>query len=514
MSSPLASSSQSVASSIKPIRFSPFASSSEPLSPSSSDTYNSLPIRTAIELKTAIEAAPNLASIGYCATQEEKFNKAHGNQDESDEDDEDEEEDETDMSSTKLIKLIDSVENIENVFQQHTPGLYLEKFYDDSITVFPGTKDELSIKIWDIQESKHLRAWFAHSESQPSPFGDVASLKTVLDSSVRDARELGPHQFSVSQEMIKKVEKKWAKCFFPTKVKAIPQKINLYQENGLFRAHRDTPSNKLVGTFLVGLGDTASCKSESNKETGKKQKKDDEIPTFTVTHNGKEFKWRALLGSWCAFYSNVLHEVKPINHGFRATISFDIEVDGESDIDYGNELTRHELLLKQTLAKLGNVNGTFGIMLSHMYAIKAMSLKGSDKFIHSALLTLKNRHVFLLPVVTEFSGQYGEGFKLYTESSVYPLTDAHVDYLLNKTDEEPTHLSPDVKWDDVSNIPFFAYNFNFDGFQWSSFRQPYCESMGNNSAPGREDSLYIHMAMIVMPKQVTSSSSSSSSSSS
>ncbi|KDQ55549.1 hypothetical protein JAAARDRAFT_195404 [Jaapia argillacea MUCL 33604] len=35
-----------------------------------------------------------------------------------------------------------------------------------------------------------------------------------------------------------------------------PYKIHLYAPGGHFRPHRDTPSTNLVGTFLLGLGDS------------------------------------------------------------------------------------------------------------------------------------------------------------------------------------------------------------------------------------------------------------------
>jgi len=81
-----------------------------------------------------------------------------------------------------------------------------------------------------------------------------------------------------------------------------PYKIHLYGPGGHFKSHRDTPETGLVGTFLVGLGDTSS--------------------TYAGHFRIGDKTLRADPCSWVAFHPDIPHEVTKLEDGYRAVIAF------------------------------------------------------------------------------------------------------------------------------------------------------------------------------------------------
>ena len=86
-------------------------------------------------------------------------------------------------------------------------------------------------------------------------------------------------------------------------MRAVPYKLNIYGPGGHFSAHKDTPAADLVGSALIGLGDTSDEQAGLLLET-------------------KPELWRADAGSWIMFYPDVVHEVKKVTSGYRATLAF------------------------------------------------------------------------------------------------------------------------------------------------------------------------------------------------
>ena len=74
-------------------------------------------------------------------------------------------------------------------------------------------------------------------------------------------------------------------------------KIHLYGPGGHFKSHRDLPETGLVGTFLVGLGDTSSA-STGHFRIGNKMLK-------------------SYSGNWVAFHPDVPHEITKPEDGYR-----------------------------------------------------------------------------------------------------------------------------------------------------------------------------------------------------
>ena len=97
-----------------------------------------------------------------------------------------------------------------------------------------------------------LPQWYENSHS--SGFGNVKTLETEINVDIRNAREINSAEFTVGQELIKRIEELWSRYFLPERVCAMPyNNIHIYGPEGQFKPHMD---KNLVGTCLVGLGDT------------------------------------------------------------------------------------------------------------------------------------------------------------------------------------------------------------------------------------------------------------------
>jgi hypothetical protein len=117
--------------------------------------------------------------------------------------------------------------------------------YEGSLLSIP---DEIFTSLW---------------QSAPvSPFGHVASQETLIDPSVRHARELiAPSNLSVNPFLLNHLAQLWSKYMLPRRVRVETYKLNIYGPGGHFAPHRDTPAPGLVGTILIGLVDTSDQNS-------------------------------------------------------------------------------------------------------------------------------------------------------------------------------------------------------------------------------------------------------------
>ena len=169
-------------------------------------------------------------------------------------------------------------------------------------TVSPRAESSLSYRylpadVTSALESR-LKKW--HSHAKVSGYGDVREQVTKVDKNVRQAKEIPASEFSVDPELLERIADLWDQNFFPnTGVRVEPYKIHLYGPGDHFSVHHDTPQQGLVGTFLLGLGDTTRYGG------------------LTVDGEGH----RADEGHWCAFYPDVPHKIKEID-GHRAAIAF------------------------------------------------------------------------------------------------------------------------------------------------------------------------------------------------
>ncbi|KAJ7634789.1 hypothetical protein FB45DRAFT_1056773 [Roridomyces roridus] len=460
-------------------------------------------LRTAIELKEAIDsAAQHLSPIGICLSKVTDWKAEHGNWNDEDEDDDDveDEEDEDEVTGIKKKKET-GTKVMENIYDLHEKS---------DLTMDAGTIKEFSstLKITragyeyegDIvaQDGDHvagrLREWY--QAGTISGYGDVKAQETKIDPEVRNAREIPASEVSISPDLLSKVEELWSASFFPTKVRAEVYKIHLYGPGGMFRAHRDTPETDLVGTFLLGLGDTCTVAGDSSWN-----------PQGALKVKSSPTEWKRFTaepGSWVAFYPDVEHSVLEIESGYRAVIAFKI-FRQLSDVPE----VPADVVLRNKL--------------------KAELLNGFDAVLYAA--AGETGDAKLLPVLVRFNAEHWEDdFSNFCNAKVYPLTEMHIsaltkhlkdkvdqnDDIAEEEDEEdeeekkPKSLFVDLKGTDAEwihnhseTIPFYSPNFDATTVVWSQKTESAVEYTGNEAIPDREDSIYLSYAVVVVPKRGT-----------
>ena len=346
--------------------------------------------------------------------------------------------------------------------------------------------------------------WYENSHS--SGFGNVKTLETEINLDVRNAREINSSEFTVGQELITKIEELWSTYFLPERACAVPYKIHIYGPEGQFKPHMDTPEIDLVGTFLVGLGDTTE-------------------PGNHLVLNGSA-RYGSPAKHWVAFYPDIPHEVTRIKSGYRAVIAFKIfrrdnapetsstdvraTVVGTPEAPASNVINIDMLFaVESVLADLCAIGKPFAFHLTHLYNKGLIEPVGFD---NTLLLAAKKQQVTLvrlLPVLCErrYTRDEGEGnYYTYEEleesntikSSVYPLTDAHMDFLLG---DKGALERESVQWlKGLERIPFWSLLEDWKaGVMWNEDYDEGAAYTGNESRAHDEFSVYLTWAMIVFP---------------
>ena len=244
---------------------------------------------------------------------------------------------------------------------------------------------------------------------KPAPFGDIKEMKTVLDPEVRLAYEIEAARFEMRRFLgMSSIEDHIEETLTPGReVELVPYKVNVYGEGGFFKPHVDNPSDhNMIGTLVVCL--------PSPHKGGE----------LLVNHDGLQhvFDFSKQSGDtsriqWAAFYSDCIHEVKPVFEGHRVTITYNI-VTSERPPSYHDIFNRFKpkdsVSLEEhfeasvespslTLNALGNVNkelekiqsrersppSKIGFLLKHKYISKGLQphlLKGEDKTLFDFLV--------------------------------------------------------------------------------------------------------------------------------
>ena len=354
----------------------------------------------------------------------------------------------------------------------HASGEF--EFYSFPLSITrPGCEYEGDIERYSDETEGLLPGWFEHAAI--SGYGDMQSLETKVDSEVRNAREIPASEFQVTPEFLGQIQELWQKHFLPRNVRAEPYKIHLYGPGGHFKSHRDTPETGLVGTFLVGLGDTSRTSAGH-------------------FHIGDE-TLRAEPCSWVAFHPDIPHEVTKLEDGYRAVLALKIFRVADDEPPVVPE-ARIKGILDQ-------IPVPFGLLTTHQYSIGTTSLNGFDALLSAYARSRNDTQAHMLPIVTKF---WGEAFDSYLDpqeyeseatSSVYPFTQAHVDILLQKNVKQ---AKKEVQWlDGLSKIPFYAWDIRASLETWREDHPDGSGYTGNEADSSREDSIYLSYAILFLP---------------
>ncbi|KAI0366997.1 hypothetical protein BV20DRAFT_971096 [Pilatotrama ljubarskyi] len=328
-----------------------------------------------------------------------------------------------------------------------------------------------------------LKQWY--DSAAMSGYGDVLEQTTKINSHVRNAREINSSEFRVEPELLRRIEALWEEHFIPsTNVRAEPYKIHLYGPDGHFKEHRDTPQKDLVGTFLIGLGDTSYYGG--------------------LVVDGKHM--HALCGHWCAFYPDVRHRVKEVVDGYRAVIAFKIF---RASNDGGQTEKMSAMVPLQIRDIIKEMEAPYGILLEHKYCLGTEHFTGFDAMIVESVRALEDVDVHHMPVVVTAFSEWGteerdmSHFKMSCETSVYPFASGYIDALQGRkrSSRGLSHESCGCPWlEGVEEIPFFSLDLRRSTVNYKEEEEETCNYVGNEAQAWREDSVYLSYALIVLPK--------------
>jgi len=307
------------------------------------------------------------------------------------------------------------------------------------------------------------------TKAPSSGYGDMKEMETKFDTSVRNAKELLWEKGVTAEKiMIQKISELWSDHMSPKDVRVEPYKMNIYGPGGHFQEHRDTPEKDLVGTFLVGLGDTS-----------------DSCLTVDKVHH-----WRSKAGSWCAFYPDVGHKIDMINSGYRATLAFKVFSDKPEAIPNNYNVRR---IVDEMLSQWER---PYGFILHHKYSLADVTLKGCDCTLQSLLSVVPGTRLRLVPVVVKYKANkpYEEKTESYT--GVYPILAETVLHCENgKKAVRLDVLDPDIQALCGSDTPFFEME---QILKWKHEETSAVAYTGNNSENGSVNSVYIAKALLVL----------------
>jgi len=240
-------------------------------------------------------------------------------------------------------------------------------------------------------------------------------MKTLVDPEVRLANMIESERFQTSFALYRlaSIEDHIEDTLTPGRYPSLQcYKLNIYSKGGFFQPHVDSPTyDNMVGTLVICL--------PSYHKGGE----------LCVSHDGvqhvfdfSEHSGDANTIQWAAFYSNCIHEVKPVLEGHRVTITYNIMSKSEyrkrrshkntvsAETDETNDNKDHfyptseshtvtdEVLesVHSELEKIRVIKGTLagspskiGIFLKHKYVPKGLQkhlLKGEDKVLHDLLV--------------------------------------------------------------------------------------------------------------------------------
>lgn len=329
-----------------------------------------------------------------------------------------------------------------------------------------------------------------------SPFGKSKTCETVVDKEIHKARQIDANHFTVSPSLISKVEKIWSKFFLPSSVEAVPYKLKVYDREGHFSRHKDTPETGLVGTFLVGLTDPDGIGTE-----GMEHLDFEYVGMPHLDYLGSN-SWNSESGTWCAFYPDVDHRVVTISddietenakngkRDYRGTIAFKLFANAEPP-----------MLSYSALELLDKVEKPLGILLRHDYSIDCHMgvLKGADAALFATLSKLDSCRLLLLPVITTLYWDRGvedecEKGEASGHVNVYPFTEAMIRAALERTNKETASKQCPIA---SRCIPFVTTKQWNSGTLANEFE--YAGDLGNQAYPMRQDSVYISAAILLLP---------------
>lgn len=279
--------------------------------------------------------------------------------------------------------------------------------------------DHLEEDIFDfLYQERETKTYRYHHREKPvifgklaeqACFGDVEKCETLIDENVRKGRDIPTEKLRFDPSLITSLTSLFKKNFRVNNIRVIPYKVNYYGHGDFFLPHRDHPEPNLISTIIFHVeGDTKA---------------------FSIDG----VQWDARQNNVCMFFTDVLHEVKPVdNH--RETITFKVYTTFDTGLC--------ENLSPIERGIIGRVpTNTFGIVLQNGYTMKDDNYKGVDKEIYDILIKL-GRTFSTVPIVVTETTRFDEDSEKF-----YDAYDE--DCYLTCVGEDPISVKGSLKYEEI-----------------------------------------------------------------
>jgi len=443
-----------------------------------------------------------------------------------------------------------------------TPILELESRYVFGISATPNRKDGLAHNFlvddiykhnskrgieedehWDFEDDKEMSDEDYNDENivmfpvndlhaeklepycTPATFGDLKSQVTLVDDSVRSALECKEANFRcVDRDLFENAKEycdpiEWTSKDFYTieerssylqaiqalishklcgkDVELVPYKLNVYKKGGFFKPHVDTPTDpeKMIGSLVICF----PCSHEGG-ELVVRHRGLEHVFDFSKSSNVKNSV------SWAAFFSDCVHEVKPVKSGSRITMAYSIMVGSQKcelkelpnkykifPFEMGPNMKTEYPTVHDLAQTIKTTNGRYlGMFLSHKYtmsAIKPENLKGTDAFLWGLLSQEQTFTLDLLPIAYQHHIEFDEddGKSVAMKKNVYSMTETDYDRICRRMPSPKSPYTEDVPFV-LAHVRGTVVNENIDEG---------AEHTGNEARPFEAKTIYFHAAIVV-----------------
>ena len=231
------------------------------------------------------------------------------------------------------------------------------------------------------------------SARQPSPFGHGGETK--VDANVRMARQVmgdaltftGGWDGVVPVEVLEKIRSELVPD--AGSITAKLHKVNIYEKNGHFAEHRDTPRSEThFGSLVILLPAYHSGGALSVDHAGQRKvldwgKSGDWAPRYHYAYGSDAAQKLAAhkpadVLRWAAFFGDAKHRVATVADGARVTLAYELYRDGLPDPFADALLQRAEAVRAAFAAVIADEaslpeGGTLGFEAQHLYEEKELS---------------------------------------------------------------------------------------------------------------------------------------------
>lgn len=394
-----------------------------------------------------------------------------------------------------------NVRELFNIFGEFAAGEYhvftsnFNQYLEDAKIEVTKSRKQIAQLMFTPSLPENKRELLAMCKQ--SPFGDLETGTTVTDLSVRTAFECVPTLSPLFLEQIlPALETDISNAMYlGRKIKLVFNKVNLYDVDGFFKPHVDTPVPGNIGSLVIGLN--------SDYRGGE------------LKINDRKYLDADSADNVVAFYSDLLHEVNRVRRCFpitthlteqprvkkcesvsdpnadsyRLTATFYI-IDAQEDKPFSVVQTVPADILDK-LNKYLQSSETIGFITRHKYSsseIQSNSLRGIDLIVSQIF----NQYFTLqcLPILIVHKETHPYDGKETCSETVYRFTEQDINSYVNDTDY----------------LPLSHKNVNFvrvhptSGLILHEDQEEMAEHTGNEARDGYYNSHYFKIGMIVSTK--------------